>query len=56
MASLLQPIRRGGIALAVAVGLTILAAVATPLLGNELADVLPGVTDALADESQGSGG
>lgn len=55
MASLFKSSRRAGLALVLACGLTLLAAVATPLLGNEFAKFV-GPATALADESSGSGG
>jgi hypothetical protein len=56
MSGLLQHIRHTGMALAIAVGLTILTAVATPLLGDEWAKVVPGLTEVLANEPHGGGG
>ena len=56
MTSLLKRSRRTGIALAIALGLTVLSALGTPLLGDKLADMLPGVTEVLADEPAGGGG
>jgi hypothetical protein len=55
MTSLLGRTRRIGLALVIAAGLTILSAVATPLLGNELANVF-GPTSAFAGETSGGGG
>lgn len=56
MAGLLKRSRRTGLALAIAVALTVLSAVALPLLGDNLAHVVPGVGVVLADESEGHGG
>ena len=56
MVSLLRRMRKAGVAVAIAAGLTILAAVASPLVSDELANVLPVVTDVSADESAGGGG
>lgn len=53
MACLFRRSRRLGIALAVALGLTILSIIATPLLGDELASLLPGPTTALAGPQDG---
>jgi hypothetical protein len=57
MTSLLKRSRRTGIALAIALSLTVLSALGTPLLGDELAQVLPGgVTAVSANDSAGGGG
>lgn len=56
MASLQQRARHMGLALALALGLTILSGVVTPMLSDELASVLPGVDVVLADEPAGGGG
>ncbi len=48
--------QRVGIALALAIGLTILSTVATPLLGDEIANRLPGLSMAYAEEADGHGG
>lgn len=57
MTSIFKHSRRTGIALAFALGLTILSALGTPLLGDELAQVVPGgVTAVSANDSAGSGG
>jgi hypothetical protein len=45
-----------GLALALALGLTVLATIATPLCGDQLVNILPDVGVALADHNQGSGG
>ncbi len=47
--------QRLGLALTLALGLTILSVIATPFFGDHLAQVLPSGV-ALAEESQGSGG
>ena len=56
MTGLLRRTRLTGLALALALGLTVLPGLVAPLLGAELANVLPGVNVALADNDQGSGG
>jgi hypothetical protein len=53
MASLFRSSRRLGIALALALGLTILSAIVKPLLGDELTDLLPGPTEAQAGPQDG---
>ncbi len=55
MASLVIRTRRTALALAIALGLTVLAAVSGPLLGDELANLLPGPGIALAGPHDGSG-
>lgn len=56
MARLVKHIRHTGLALAIALGLMVLSSVTTPLLGDELANLLPGTTVVLADEpADGSG-
>lgn len=55
MTSLLRRTHRIGLALAIAAGLTILTAVATPLLGDQLGGLI-GPTSALAGETSGGGG
>lgn len=56
MSNVLRRTRRTGLALVVALGLTVLAAVATPLVSDELAEMMPGVGVALASDSEGHGG
>ncbi len=56
MTSLLTHSRLTGLALALALGLTMVPGLIAPLLTDEFADWLPGVDIALADHSQGSGG
>ena len=56
MASLRQRSRKIGIALAIVLGLTILSAVARPLVGDELANWLPGPAAVLAEETSNGGG
>lgn len=56
MTSLLRNTRRTGIALAIAFALAALPGLIAPLVSDELADVLPGVTEVSADESAGHGG
>lgn len=56
MASLLRRTRLTGFTLLLALGLTVLPGLVTPLLGDELASWLPGTDVVLADGSQGSGG
>lgn len=55
MTSLFRRTHRIGLALAFAAGLTILVAVATPLLGDELGGFI-GPTSAFAGETSGGGG
>lgn len=56
MASLIRRRRLAGLALALALALTILPRLVAPLVSNELASWLPGTTEVLADESaDGSG-
>jgi hypothetical protein len=56
MASLRQRSRKIAIALAIVFSLTILSAVAQPLVSDELANWLPGPATVLADESSNGGG
>ncbi len=56
MTGLLNRTRRVGIALALAASLTVSSIVASMLLGDQLANVLPGPDVVLADESEGHGG
>jgi hypothetical protein len=56
MASLRQRSRKIAIALAIVLSLSILSAVARPLVGDELANWLPGPAAALADEPSDGGG
>jgi hypothetical protein len=56
MASLRQRSRKIAIALAIVLSLSILSAVARPLVGDELANWLPGPTQVLADETSNGGG
>jgi hypothetical protein len=56
MTSVLQRTRRIGIALALAFGLAVLPGIIVPLMGDELVNVLPGITEVSAEETQGSGG
>lgn len=56
MTSLLRNTRRTSIALAIAFALAILPGLVAPLISDELANTLPGVTRVFADESAGHGG
>jgi hypothetical protein len=56
MASLRQRSRRIGIALAIVLCLTVLSAVARPLVSDELANWLPGPAQVLAEEPSDGGG
>ncbi|MBE7472474.1 MAG: hypothetical protein HS114_25375 [Anaerolineales bacterium] len=56
MSGLLKGSCRVSLALAVAAGLTILVAVASPFLSDEWAKVVPGVTEVSANEPHGGGG
>lgn len=56
MASLVKRSRRCGLALAIALGLTVLSAVGTPLLSSKLVHLLPGPDVALADEPHDGSG
>ena len=56
MASLRQRSGKIWIALVVALSLTVLSAVGTPLVGDELANWLPGPAEVLAEETSGGGG
>ncbi|MEJ2555989.1 MAG: hypothetical protein P8186_07140 [Anaerolineae bacterium] len=56
MASLRQRSRKIAIALAIVLSLTVLSAVARPLVGDELANWLPGPAAVLAEESSNGGG
>jgi hypothetical protein len=56
MASLRQRSRSAGIALAIALGLTVLSALAQPLFGHKLATWLPNATEVLAEETSNGGG
>lgn len=56
MASLQKRSRHLWIALCLVVGLTVLPAITAPLIGDELANWIPGVDVVLADESAGAGG
>jgi hypothetical protein len=56
MATSQQRFRGMRIALAIALGLTVLAALAKPLLSNQLANVLPGTPERLIAESENGGG
>lgn len=55
MASLLQRTRMTGLALALALGLTVLPGLVAPLLGDELSSTFPIVHDALAEHQDGGG-
>ena len=56
MTSLWHNSRRTWLALMLALSLTVLPGLVAPLLGDEVARVLPGPNVALADNDQGSGG
>ncbi len=56
MASLQKRSHRLWMALCLVVGLTILPAITTPLVGDELSNWIPGVNIVLADESEGGSG
>ena len=56
MATLFKRSRMAALALALALGLTVLPSLVAPMLGNELASILPGTDVVLADSNQGSGG
>jgi hypothetical protein len=56
MVSLRQRSRKIWIALAVALSLTVLSAVGTPLFGDELANWLSGPATVLAEETSDGGG
>lgn len=55
MASLVKHARHTGLALAIALGLMVLTTVTSPLLGDELANLI-GPTAVSAEETAGSGG
>lgn len=56
MARLLQRSRLLGTTLAIALGLTVLAAIAKPLLSDTLATVLPSTDEVLIAETENGGG
>lgn len=56
MTSLWHNSRRTGLALMLALSLTVLSGLVAPLLGDKVARVLPGPDIVLADNDQGSGG
>ena len=56
MASLQKRSRRLWMALCLVVGLTVLPAITTPLVGDELTNRIPGVDVVLAEDSAGGGG
>ena len=56
MASLIRHTRLGAIAVALALGLNVLPGLVAPLLSNEWASRLPGLTEVQADEPATGGG
>lgn len=56
MSSLVQYSRRKAIMLALAFGLAVLPGIISPVLSDDMANVLPGVTNVFADDTELGGG